>query len=177
MEKVKLTKDQADLVEEIITERTVWDRLMDLSREELGLALSGHYELVPETPKFLVGDWVVRKDGHPFTGNVRIGAISRKTHKKIQSVIPRGGVLPYSVEKSKIRHATPEEIYWMETLGRKKVADFRAGDVLVADDDLSYRIGFDNVDLLEAKDGYEEGVLLGIYPDESFKPFPREEIK
>lgn len=177
MEKVKLTREQAAQVEDIITERSVWTNLMDLSREELGAALAGEYELIAEPPKFIPGDYVVRKDGHPLHGNKYIGLIDRKVKFSYESVAVEGATQASHIHRSKLRHATLEEIYWMATLRRKKVGEFLYTDVLVdGDGDAHLLNGVHPSDgrrsLEDAEYWYGTGFFKGIYPAESFKPFP-----
>lgn len=177
MEKVLLTPQQADQVESIITERSTWTELTDLSREELGAALSGNYELIPEPPKFLPGHYVLRKDGHPIDWKKRIGVIDRKVKFSYETVSVNGGEFTRHIHRSKLRHATPEEYYWLEELGREKVGGFLEGDVILALGS-TYRYGvngdFDYIGEETANKWREEGKINGIYPTQSYKPFPKE---
>lgn len=185
-EKVVLTKEQAEAIESALkfekgdkdrvlrlTSRTnvTWQngasRLNEIDLALLAKALYIGYK-VEET--FKPGDKVVRVDGSCFTGFKDIETVERA---KFGSVT-LSNHLQYSYDF--IRHATPEEIYWLETLGREKVGDFRNWDVLIDKAGVPHII-FAEEGVEYALEQYQENSLAGIYPAESFKPFPKEESK
>lgn len=79
------------------------------------------------------------------------------------------------MEKIK-QQATKEEIYWLETLGRNKVADFQDGDVYVDSNGDATKIDGEEVQIEDAVAMYNEKDFIGLYPVDSFKRFPMEDF-
>lgn len=179
-EKVKLTKEQAEAIEvflddngndkEHLVDWFVANRdyrysvdleyraLANLNTSILSKALYIGYE-VEET--FKAGDKVVitEKGNEIFTlSNPLVGQ-------------PAWFFMANSTKwayEEDLRLATPEEIYWLETLGREKVGDFRIGDVYIDNEGEPQILEKDrHVDL--AKDWYAAGDFKGIFPTASFK--------
>lgn len=166
MEKVKLTPEQAAFVEEWKSIKTGFENLVR--------ALTEDYEIESEKPKFLPGDKVVYKEGGLFINGNGFAVI--RAHDRENNVVEFDESFNHPMkflDGNRIRLATPEEIYWLETLGRDKVGDFRVGDVYNVDD-RNIKI-FDSNTISKAKNWYEDGLFTGIYLAESFKPFPKEE--
>lgn len=181
MEKVVLTKEQAEAIENRsniesalhyhATSRWTDKRnecLNRLSLEKFARALLVGYEI--EKPKFKPGDKVIRLDGLCFAGFKNIEIVERVK----ENSITLSNDLQYSHDF--MRHATPEEIYWLEELGRKEIGDFQEGDKYVDRAGLTMTATCRN-DIADFKKYYEKGDFKGIYPVESFKSFNKEEFK
>lgn len=147
MEKVKLTKEQANAIEWALQKENEYspDRLLRLRSSDnanfhnelyplndidiavLARALYIGYEVEPE---FKVGDWVVYKHN-----NTIWEIIGELYGGKVHYDITRGGKYKGSVHKDHIRLATPEEIEkekerrWWAKHGRE-VWELREGDLL-----------------------------------------------
>lgn len=138
MEKVKLTQEQADIVERVkkeqlehlkeIKHRSVilqdWEKpLFKLSAEDIQKALFDGYEVEPE---FKVGDWVI-------TGRGLLGKYLEKTSEVYRFTLIGG----HHATSDNIRHATPEEVakekerIWWKRHGREPW-EIKQGDVLMA---------------------------------------------
>lgn len=72
--------------------------------------------------------------------------------------------------ENQFRHATREEVFWIDELGRDEVGDFLRGDLLLYKHD-EPRCLTENHDFDYAEADYEAGLVKGIYPTESFKVF------
>ena len=187
-EKVVLTQEQAEAIERLVsihesdTEKAEIHRILIGEKLSCGWradhlraantiddlvfidALRIGYEV--EKPKFQVGDKVTWDGLEEVLVIGKIYSVDRK--------------LSCSFEESAgcclldgLRHATPEEIYWLHELGRDKVGDFREGDVIITQE-VSYRYSMDGeVDTIgpeTTKLWMDQGIIKGIYPVESFKP-------
>ena len=148
------------------------ESLNKLSIVDLAKALYVGYEV--EKPEFKTGDKVI------LWGKV----VTLKENRELM------GVETWGVEEnngvrlhtSDLIRATPEEIYWLETLGRKEVGLFKYTDVFVdGDGDAHLLRGVHPSDghrsLEDAEYWYGTGFFKGIFPAESFKPFPKEAVK
>lgn len=81
------------------------------------------------------------------------------------------------ISEKDFRHATPEEIFWLETLGRDEVGAFHYGDIVVTDLNVPIKVGEYDVPgrligLERTLKFYKNKSLNGIYPAESFKAIP-----
>lgn len=191
-EQVKLTQEQAAAIETFLRDNgndklhlvdwhnankviylveTDYQPLMTLKASALATALFIGYEL--EQPKFQEGDKVVRVDGKKFNmvNAVEIIESAHKNHLVLSNS------MKYSPDF--VRHATPEEIYWLYELDRDDIAKFHAGDIIISSDfGYPYKIDtFTNIGhTLSSEDAFEawhRGNIKGIYPAESFKPFDK----
>lgn len=139
----------------------------DLTLDEMAKALyAGDYEV--EKPEIEIDDMVVRIDGQSFLDG---GEIQRVTEIRDKVLILKTG---YQYTWDFIRKATPEEIYWLHELKRKKVPDFKIGDVFVDRLNAGYRLN-EEQNVKDFISYYEEDDFRGIYPAESFKPYIRNE--
>lgn len=144
--------------------------LNKLSVSELAKVLYIGYEI--EKPKFKAGDyvfvnWASGRDIHRVlkvndNGDVVLDQqYPRNCHPRMELVQP----------------TTTEEAYWLGELGRKCVGDFKDGDIYIKQDNGCYLVGSD-VFAERASDWYEDDDnFKGIYPAESFRPYPQEESK
>ncbi|MFC4712260.1 hypothetical protein [Planococcus dechangensis] len=182
-EKVILTQKQAELISQIQNADYAVDlhsknelpypNLKSLGVSQLARALYVGYEI--RKPKFNADDKVVNVYSRKFS-----------TGESILSVVSMDGE-EYSVElsnglyyvESALRHATPEEIYWLHELDRDDIAEFHAGDIIISSDfGYPYKVdAFTNIGhTLSSEDAFEawhRGNIKGIYPAESFKPFDK----
>lgn len=166
VEKVKLTKEQAAFVEEWKNIKTGYDNFVR--------ALNEGYEIEEEKPDFKAGDKVITKKGGELVvlSNPILNLDAwflMDDHEKTKWAYTKD-----------FRHATPEEVYWLETLGRHEVGDFHAGDAFVDSSGETLRIGdveIHDARIESAKRWYSEGDFKGIYPAESFKPFSKEDAE
>lgn len=161
MEKVKLTKEQAAFVEEWKSIRTGFENIVR--------ALTEDYEIESDQPKFQCGDRVIKKNGETFRYNGSMISRIRGGSAEGQVFLLNEGW----IDLDDLKLATPEEIYWLETLGREKVMDFRPGDVFIDAKGDVHELYTGNSP--KAKKWYREGNFIGLHPAESFKPFPKEE--
>lgn len=185
VEKVTLTKEQANamkvflddngndkehLVDWFVANRDFrhsvdieYRGLADLKTSTLSKALYIGYEI--EQPNFYIGDKVVT----PHQGIMPV-------HDVLGDVLVfMGG--GYMYKKETCHHATAEEIFWLKTLGRKKVMDFRGGDVLMDEDGSAYSLDI-QMSEKEIIKLYKEGnYFVGLYPAEAFRPFPKEGVR
>lgn len=189
MKKVILTRDQATELEDMKKMNYTieeWYRnkmnpihpysvIHDLSIDELAkvLYLPGGYEI--EKSKFKAGDKVVTiwdenksfytlEEFYPEITNTKEG----KGWKLVD--------LHFGIHEKHIRHATPEEIYWLETLGREKLFDFREGDAIldIHGDITPVNTEF-QVNYAVSYFSNKTKNLKGVYPAESFKRYPQED--
>lgn len=178
-EKVLLTKEQAHEFESFKVLRNSledWARdkqdsnavhsiIHELTFDQMARAYLVGYEIKPEQPKFKAGDKVIQPE--------HLDEILTIEKKRDEGgwLYTSGG---YDFEEN-IRLATPEEIYWLETLGREKVGDFQIGDIFIESDGDARTIsdvGNFSITLEHAAEMYRLDNLVGIYPAESYKPFP-----
>lgn len=190
VEKVVLTKDQAtelesfkrlgcsleDWVNNKNNPVEPYSVIHDLSLDQMAKVLYHPDGYEVEQPKFKAGDkvmlWggvVTLKDSRELLGSVA------------WSVEENNGVHLYA---SDLVRATPEEVYWLGTLGREKVGDFRKGDVIKCGDkflQVFENMGCDiygsHISPEFAGTLYSDGSLYAISPAESFKPLPKEEAE
>ena len=186
MEKVTLTKDQErELVafqmlghslEDWINNKNNPNEshcvLYELSVDKMARLLYSDIEYEVE-PEFEVGDKVVHKDLEYGEGQAILTLLSRKMPMSEEAW--NHGFIEWDYSRD-IRYATEEEIYWLETLGRKKVGDFTEGDIVVTDLNVPITCGeYDVPGRLIGPERlqkfYKNNSLKGIYPAESFKPF------
>lgn len=164
MEKVKLTQEQADAIE------TLKEKAKGMLVVDLLEALKNGYAVEEE---YKVGDWVVYKSAQKGLIICKVESVSGV---KVDTDYVASNGYKQSFGKSQIRHATPEEIkaeqerrVWAR-IGRE-VNEWRKGDVYVH---RRYAEAFaiDHKDALRlASERYEEGLVIGIYPYESFISF------
>lgn len=175
-EKIVLTQEQAKLIEELkgvayavnLLDMGNKYPLSELKVSELVRAFNGHYEV--EKPKFKTGDKVVtvwEKDNSFYILGAPYPEISDFEKGKGWHLVNQ----PFGIQEKNIRHATPEEIYWLHELGREKVRDFKVGDVFVDRLNAGYRI-YSEQNMGQFIQYYEEDDFIGIYPAESFCRFP-----
>ena len=145
--------------------------LNDLSVSKLSRVLHIGYEIEPEKPKFQPGDKVLYQAEY---GEAKIFTLIEESNYQGD----------WKVEKSngcilgeRFRHATPAEIKWYETLGRKSIGDFHYGDVAVGLDEDMYLVGMGEISIQDAKDMHKKGLFKGIYPIGSYSRLPKEEMK
>lgn len=185
MEKVVLTAEQAESIERYLNDvcpnkekllrkqsEGVWydprnTPMNALSLECMAKALYIGYEI--EKPKFQPGDKVIRRSSNKI----------HTLHSKRDMPIVFGTTKVWNVGEghtwigeSEFRHATPEEIYWLETLGRDKVRELRKGDVIAYSNAEPAK-----VNIPEFWTEHKFTNVTGIYPADSFKPFPKEATK
>ena len=172
MEKVTLTKEQVSAIEEIKDKDYAINILALNKRPDHPLAslemsliaklLYGlvEYEVEPEKPKFKIGDKVI------FQNKLMTLDIKASTTNAWY------GNSDYFMFANEFRHATTEEIYWLETLRRDFVGDFRIGDTVEAEGHKMIKIT-DAYLLKCAKQWDRDELIIGIYPAESFKPYSR----
>lgn len=165
MGKIILTKEQAAIVETYKLTRELAEKLTD--------AVKNGYEIESE---FKVGDKVMcfNKEGNKSdfcTLESKIIGYRKNLGWWCTDGKASSGI---------IRHATQEEIYWFETLGREFVGDFREGDVIITND-VSYRYSMDGeIDSIgehTTKQWAEQGIITKIYPVESSKKYPQKEVE
>lgn len=184
-EKVILTKEQADGLEAFKKLRSSLEEWMhdrkdpnaarsiihELTFDQIARALLIGYEIEPEQPKFKAGDKVIwsSRDGN-ITELCELDRERTGEGEKCWWCTDGD----WATEKQ-MRLATPEEIYWLETLGREKVGDFRENDTFVGHDRSFFILN--EIDIEDAQIWYKDGALKGLYPAESFKRYPQEESK
>lgn len=205
-EKVLLTQDQYKMIGELMvngSKETVLERhasriyekgyhvkalkvLNDIKVSDMARILyTGEYEIKPKELQFKAGDKIIRKDGLTFAGTEFIWTVVEDQQEswKVKVV---GSAAEWDViwETASIRHATPEEAFWLHELGRDKVPDFKVGDAVATyeDEDLDIVVSEDcyvsgKVGIRNAGDWFESGIIKGIYPAESFKPFRKDGAK
>lgn len=174
VEKVMLTKEQADAIEEIkdkdyaINILALQKRpdhvLATLEISQIAKLLYGlvEYEIEPAKSKFEAGDKVLTRNS-----KVVVTLDNPLLNMPAWFVMSEPNKCEWIYTKD-FRHATPEEIYWLETLGRDYVGDFREGDVYIDNEGEPQILEKDrHVDL--AKDWYAAGDFKGIFPAASFK--------
>lgn len=182
-EKVILTQEQADFIEQaiklvgkksIIVDEfarsphsfgTGRNPVREFSVGKLADVLFNGYEV--EKPKFQVGDKVVNVYSNKFNTGERILSVVSMNGEEYSVELSNG---LYYVENA-LLHATPEEIYWLYELGRDKVLDIKIGDYVVFGDGETLYI-HDKSTMSAAVNLYSEEIK-GIYPAESFKPLPK----
>lgn len=190
VEKVKLTYEQAEAIEIykalrytietfVNTKQSFgmsFKSLKSLSVDDFASALLIGYEI--EQSKFQPGDKVlVFEDNRIFILDER-----KLEHDRSEfgNAWKAEGVLGWIGEKQ-FRHATPEEIYWLETLGREKVGDYYYGDILTSSDHIPFVIsnktdtGAGFIDKRDADEFRRKFNLKGLLPAESYKAFPKEQ--
>lgn len=152
MEKIKLTQEQADAIEslrsggyddDVIVRNTLfyemgtnenpckrYNSLLDLHTDKLIRALYIGYEVESE---FKVGDWVYVETPKSELPNVYKIMLVNKYHAQLDRLYGNH-------DKSKLRHATPEEIEkekqrrWWKSHNRE-VRELRKGDIIVGEYD------------------------------------------
>ena len=184
-EKVVLTQEQADAIRALRNTNAVVNLLdlkgplSELKVHDIFKALQGWYEV--EKPKFRAGDKVIRKDGLTFAAGEFIWTVVEDQQDSWKAkIVGSGDGWDVFWETASIRHATPEEIFWLHDLSRDSVGEFREGDVFVLDDGYIYKVeeddrSEDKIRCSLAKLWYSQGRLVGIYPASSFKSYKREE--
>lgn len=187
MEKVLLPAVQAERLKELKTmwtEDTLIINFVEKGVKKLGLdifegmpvsqfaraVINGHEV---EKPMFEVGDKVVNNDGSEITKGVYIATFEGANHIGLRFLKGHYGAFV----GEKLRHATPEEIYWLETLGRKKIGEFQVGDIMLDKDGDPILYEDNTSDPYQFAQWYSEGDFLGLYPAGLFKPFPQEATK
>lgn len=180
-EKVVLTQEQAKLIEELkgvayavnLLDMGNKYPLSELKVSELVRAFNGHYEV--EKPKFKTGDKVVtvwEKDNSFYILGTPYPEISDFEKGKGWHLVNQ----PYGIQEENIRHATPDEIFWLHELGRGKIFEYKEGDIFVNTNGV-------HIEIKEKMRPAELNLILsmknckGIYPAESFKPFKKEQTK
>lgn len=166
--KAALAKESADaILKSAAREHETWfnecQALNYMDLPTIAKALYAGYEV--EQPQFKAGDKVT------VWGRV----VTLKKNREILgseawTIEENNGVNFYT---SDLIIATPEEIYWMETLGREKVMDFLPGDVFIDAKADVHELFTANSP--KAKKWYRQGNFIGLHPAEHFKPFPKEE--
>lgn len=156
MSKVILTKEQAKFVEKYKAVRGL--------AEKLSKAISEGYEVESE---FNAGDKVL------FTASKKpvINNLKDKSPFDCGDWMTKEGSC---IGESDFRHATPEEVYWLETLGRDSIADFKHGDIFIDAEGAELVLG-GMWELNDAAQWYKDSDFKGIYPAESFKRYPQED--
>lgn len=130
------------------------------------------YEI--EQPTLKIGDFVVIDYGE--YGQV-FSRIKDWIDKKAGTFYVEKGHVAGNL--SNTRQASPEDFYWFKDLDRKKVNDFHFGDVIkrsgCGDGVMSVVDGIeDGLTIQEAINFTKNEDFLGIYPADSFKPYPKE---
>ncbi|WP_145990725.1 hypothetical protein [Planomicrobium sp. MB-3u-38] len=184
MEKVKLTKEQADAIENRSDVEsalnyhatTKWtdkrnESLNRLTLEQFARALLIGYEIEPEQPKFQLGSEVIDVNSK----NCPVITVTNQDGKHLYGYW--GSHITTCVQKKNARFATPEEIFWKKTLGRDEVGAFHYGDIVVTDLNVPIKVGEYDVPgrligLERTLKFYRNKSLNGIYPAESFKAIP-----
>ena len=168
LEKVILTKEQAEIIEKI-------KRGNQLSKKFARAIIEG-YEIEEDHPTYKPGDIVVSiitgnvykllapHDGGWYEGEV------------LFSDIDNSGLIARLAKKN-IRHATKKEVFWAE-LGRD-VEEFKEGDAIYTVHDSIFiidelRAGEEDFISLEGAKRKSVNSIKGIYPAESFKRFSKE---
>lgn len=142
---------------------------ISIATDKLVAALYEGYEIEPEQPKFQPGDKVIHTDGR--IADTIFTLKNKMPVKETAWEFENGG---WDYEKV-CRHATPEEIFWLDTLGRNEVGDFREGDIYVNSFGRASAIDKAGISLESAKKAYDQNAFQGIYPAESFRPFKKEQ--
>lgn len=134
--------------------------MKELSISQLARAIHVGYEI--EKPKFQAGDKIIHCN-EIFTLEEKHNLIDSKVYWSFKEAAG-------TIDESYLTKATEEEIYWLHELNRKKVPDFKIGDVFVDRLNAGYRLNEEQIvkDFIQY---YEEDDFKGIYPAESFKPF------
>ncbi|CEG23149.1 hypothetical protein BN1080_02093 [Planococcus massiliensis] len=154
----------------------------ELSFDQMARAYLIGYEI--EKPKFQPGDRVIHINytNHPdWKKDFKIAEVLKQSEYRSRVFFELKDFGDY--EENYIRHATPEEIYWLETLGRDKVMDFHENDIYVDGDgdlfELSQNGQCDNYTRFSSAEKWYKsgGDFKGVYPADAFKPFPKEESK
>lgn len=148
--------------------------MKELSISQLARAIHVGYEI--EKPKFQAGDKIIHCN-EIFTLEEKHNLIDSKVYWSFKEAAG-------TIDESYLTKATEEEIYWLHKLGRKRVPDFHVGDAIATyeDEDLDIVVSEDcyvngKVGIRNAGDWFESGIIKGIYPAESFKPFRKDEAK
>lgn len=136
--------------------------LNEMSFEKVARALFIGYEV--EKPKFKVGDKITWDGLGEVLEISNIFDVSGTPFCNFENMAG-------SCSLARVRHATPEEIYWLHELGRDKVLDIEIGDYILFDSGDTLYIHDENT-MSAAINLYSEEIK-GIYPAESFKPFPK----
>ena len=183
VEKVTLTKEQAEAIEFIKTVGYSNDNMVNshvtgwsatntavlnvLKVSEMAKALYIGYEIEPEKPKFQPEDKVL----FHASKKPKINTLKDKSPFDDNAWTTKEGSC---IDEEDFSKATQEEVYWYETLNRETVKNFRIGDIYI---DREYR-----AEILEndrhvqlAQIWYADGDFKGLYPAESFKTFPKEQ--
>jgi len=139
--------------------------LNDITPIDLAKALLVGYEI--EQPKFKVGDWVLYKYDSATRMTTKIIDIQYE-HNRVQFENVSGWKAIHEIE----RLVTKEEIFWAE-LGRE-YREFRNDDIIILQGELGFKIHHGR-QVSVAINQWEKGKVTGIYPAESFKPFPKDD--
>lgn len=167
MEKVVLTKEQAEIVEKYKSVKGL--------AEKLSKAISEGYEIESE---FNAGDKVMyKKEALDYPDDPDATRVFTLSNPVVNAAgwFYEGENMGWDYETD-FRHATPEEIYWLETLGREKLFDFREGDAIldIHGDITPVNTEF-QVNHAVSYFSNKIGKIKGIYPTESFKRYPQED--
>lgn len=193
MDKVKLTREQAEAIKNL---STTWDEnyfleahaerikrrgylstnlmcLNDLSLSDLAKVLfsTDGYEI--EQPKFQPGAEVIDMTSK----NCPVITVTNHDEKHLFGYW--GDDVRTCLQKKNARLATPEEIYWKKTLGRERVGDFRIGDIVLNKLLHPYVVrketdGATRVSRDKAYEMYKDEKLFSIYPASSEKEISKE---
>lgn len=124
--------------------------------------------------KFKRGDYVLRVDGENFKSGEKMKYIYSIPDNDSVQVAELNGTW----RNEDVRHATEEELYWMKTLERDYVGDFRYTDVFIDNNGEAHLLrgihpsdGYADVE--DAKSWHEHGHFKGLYRAESFTPYTR----
>lgn len=180
VEKVKITRKQEEAIKEIKDKDYAINILALQKRPDHALATLGisvvakllygivEFEVQSERPKFQPGDIIIdlSVEGCPLIRVHTVGAT--------EVFGTWGNKYQTCVHKVNARLATPEEIYWLETLNRDSVKDFRIGDVYI-DRECRAEVLEKDRHLQLAQIWYADGDFRGLYPADAFKPFPKED--
>lgn len=188
IEKIKVTQAQADAIEglsHVVSRDNImnhhreirsnngasWFRLKELSAADLARALYIGYEVEEE---YKVGDWVAFIK---LSGDHIISKVKSVSAEEVMTDHVSSNGYKQKFYKETIRHASPEEI--KEELERRawesisrKVNDWKYGDCyrMSGRQEDVYLVDCEDSEIM-AKERYKRGIILGIYPVESFFEF------
>lgn len=179
MEKVKITQEQADAVQQMVTRYSK----PNVIRGHITGARGGEFQPLNEMPlhdliqavyigyeveeTFEVGSWVVVDWNDTGEKTYQVKEIGKDNRIKIEDCL----FPPFRI----VRHATPEEIkaekerrLW-KSIGRE-VGEFREGDAIRSAKGMTHGLRSEN-DFLVARGRYERKEIKGFYPTETFVDF------